>query len=60
MDCSINAIYLFIYFFAEGFCNISNNLTITTKIDKMSDAVKSYATENNLWNGEVNIISLEI
>ncbi|XP_073973330.1 secernin-2 [Rhodnius prolixus] len=36
----------------EGFCNISNNLTITTKIDKMSDAVKSYATENNLWNGE--------
>lgn len=36
----------------DGFCNISNNLTITTKIDRMSDQVKSYATENNLWNGE--------
>ncbi|KAK9500195.1 hypothetical protein O3M35_001500 [Rhynocoris fuscipes] len=36
----------------DGFCNISNNLTITTKIDKMSDAVKTYATDNNLWNGE--------
>ncbi|BET00496.1 secernin [Nesidiocoris tenuis] len=36
----------------DGFRNISNCLTITTSIDKMSDSVKTYAIDNNLWDGQ--------
>ncbi|XP_075211977.1 secernin-2 isoform X2 [Lycorma delicatula] len=36
----------------EGYRNISNSLSITTKIDKMSEKLKPYASENNLWDGE--------
>ncbi|XP_014257056.1 secernin-3 [Cimex lectularius] len=32
--------------------NISNMLTIGTRIDKMADGVKTYAVDNKLWDGQ--------
>uniref|UniRef100_A0A1B6CC42 Secernin-2 n=2 Tax=Clastoptera arizonana TaxID=38151 RepID=A0A1B6CC42_9HEMI len=36
----------------EGHRNISNCLSITTNICRMSDNLKSYAIDNNLWDGQ--------
>ncbi|XP_017785408.1 PREDICTED: secernin-3 isoform X2 [Nicrophorus vespilloides] len=36
----------------SGYRNISNGLTITTKIDKHSDGLIEYAKEKGLWNGD--------
>ncbi|KAF7281481.1 secernin-2 [Rhynchophorus ferrugineus] len=40
----------------SGYRNISNILSITTKIDKKSENIEEYAKTNNLWdgNGEFN------
>uniref|UniRef100_A0A0A9WVX8 Secernin-2 n=1 Tax=Lygus hesperus TaxID=30085 RepID=A0A0A9WVX8_LYGHE len=38
--------------FTDGFRNISNCLSITTGADRVSDSLKQYAIDNNLWNGE--------
>ncbi|XP_002740786.1 secernin-2-like [Saccoglossus kowalevskii] len=36
----------------EGIRNISNGLTIRTKIDAMSDGLKEHAQSKGFWNGE--------
>ncbi|XP_060517095.1 secernin-3 [Cylas formicarius] len=36
----------------SGYRNISNVLSITTKIDKKSDGLEEYAKLKSLWNGE--------
>ena len=37
--------------FTAGYRNISNALSIGTKIDKMSDGLKELAQEKGLWDG---------
>lgn len=39
--------------FIGGYRNISNLLTVTTKIDKKSDGILDYAKSKGLWDGEV-------
>lgn len=40
---------------ASGYRNISNGLTITTKIDKHSDNLMEKAKHMGLWSGQVGI-----
>jgi secernin len=37
----------------SGYRNISNALTITTKIDRKSDGLEEFAKSKGLWDGEV-------
>lgn len=41
------------YAITGGFRNISNILTITTKIDRKSDGLEEYAKSKGLWDGQV-------
>lgn len=43
------------FWFLDGFYNISNCLSITTKFDKHSTGLLEYAKENGLWDGEGNL-----
>ncbi|KAH0621505.1 hypothetical protein JD844_022876 [Phrynosoma platyrhinos] len=42
----------FSHFLTEGVRNISNQLSITTKIDREHPEVRSYATSKGWWNGK--------
>ena len=41
----------YLIIFAEGYRNISNALSIGTKIDAMSAGLKDYAKEKGYWDG---------
>lgn len=40
---------------AHGYRNISNGLTITTKIDKSSEGLQDKAKRIGLWDGQVSM-----
>ena len=54
MDCYLTEINfnLTLFTFTDGVRNISNNLSIQTSIDLMSDGLKELAKEKGYWNGE--------
>lgn len=39
--------------FTGGYRNISNALTITTKLDRKSEGLEEYAKSKGLWDGQV-------
>lgn len=56
---NLNFHYLLFFFnsvILGGYRNISNVLTITTKIDRKSEGLVEYAKSNGLWNGSVSIL----
>ena len=44
-------IYHNVFIVAEGVRNISNQLSIGTKIDKMSDGLQNHAKSKGFWDG---------
>lgn len=54
---TFNCCLLILIMHTGGYRNISNLLTITTKIDKKSDGILEYAKSKGFWNGEVGIIN---
>lgn len=45
-------IAIVLYFLTEGIKNISNNLSITTKIDREHPRMKEYAKTKGWWDGK--------